>query len=75
MMQRKRIQLLLALVLILILSPLIAAQKRAEKDNKARVESQSAVVWHDPGDVSTLNLFYGAGGKSTPRTPTASSLS
>lgn len=64
MMKRKQIQLLFALVLILILSPAIAAQKLAKNDNKAKVESLSAVVWHDPGDVSTLNLLYGAGGKA-----------
>jgi hypothetical protein len=63
MMQRKQIQLLFALVLILILSPAIAAQKRAKNDDKAKEKSLSAVVWHDPGDVSTLNLLYGAGGK------------
>ena len=31
--------------------------------SKAKEESLSAVVWRDPGDVSTLNLLYGAGGK------------
>jgi hypothetical protein len=63
MMQRKQIQLLFALVLILILSPAIGAQKRAKNVDKAKEESLSAMVWHDPGDVSSLNLLYGAGGK------------
>jgi hypothetical protein len=64
MMQRKQIQLLFALVLILILAPAIAAQKRAGNgSSKAKEESLSAVVWRDPGDMSTLNLLYGAGGK------------
>ena len=62
-MQRKQIQLLFALVLVLNLSPAIAAQKRAGNSDKAKGGSQSAVVWHDPGEVSSLNLLYGAGGK------------
>ena len=62
-MQRKQIQLLFALVLILILSPAIAAQKRAKNVDRAKEENLAAVVWRDPGDVSSLNLLYGAGGK------------
>jgi hypothetical protein len=63
MMQRKQMQLPFALVLVLILSPVIGAQKAAKKDDKVKQDNLPAVVWHDPGDVSTLNLFYGAGGK------------
>jgi hypothetical protein len=63
MRRLKNIQLLFALVLILILSPAIAAQKPAKKDDKAREDNLPAIVWRDPGDVSTLDLFYGAGGK------------
>lgn len=63
MMQRKQMQLLFALVLVLILSPVIAAQKAAKNDNKAKMDNLPAIVWRDPGDISTLNLFYGAGGK------------
>ena len=64
MAQRRQTRLLFTLGLILILSPAIAAQKKHAKNiDKAKEEAQSAVVWHDPGDVSTLNLFYGAGGE------------
>jgi len=64
MVQRKQTPLLVALGLILTLSPAIAAQKKHAKNiDKAKEEALSAVVWHDPGDVSTLNLFYGAGGE------------
>ena len=51
MMQRKQIQLLFALVLILILSPVIVAQKPAKKDDKAKADNLAAVVWRDPGEV------------------------
>ena len=53
------------LLLLLILSPLIAAQKesKSKKDDKAKEENLPAEVWRDPGDVSTLDLFYGPGGK------------
>jgi hypothetical protein len=63
MMQRKQIQLLFALVLILILAPVVAAQEPAEENEKAREDNLPAIVWRDPGDVSSLDLFYGAGGK------------
>jgi hypothetical protein len=63
MMQRKQIQWLLPVVFILSLAPALAAQKRAGNASKAKEKSQSAAVWHDTGDVSTLNLLYGAGGK------------
>ena len=63
MMQRQQIQLLFALVLVLNLSPAIAAQKHAENGDRAKEGSPLAVVWHDPGEVSSLNLLYGAGGK------------
>src|SRR6202171_709231 len=64
MVQRKQTPLLVALGLILTLAPAIAAQKKHAKNiDKAKEEALSAVVWHDPGDVSTLNLFYGAGGE------------
>jgi hypothetical protein len=63
MMQRKQIQLLFALVLILILAPVIAAQEPATENEKGTEDNLPAIVWRDPGDVSTLDLFYGAGGK------------
>ncbi len=63
MMQRKQFHLLFAMVLTLILSPVIAAQKPAKKVVKAKENNLPAVVWRDPGDASTLDLFYGAGGK------------
>ena len=62
-MQRKQIQLLFALVFILSLSSSAAAQKRAKPDIKTKDDGQSEMVWRDTGDVSTLNLFYGIGGK------------
>lgn len=39
------------------------AQKRAKIDEKEQAENLPAVIWRDPGDVSKLDLFYGAGGK------------
>src|SRR6202162_2492116 len=71
MMQRNHIQLLFALVLILILSPVIIAQKPVKKDEIAKEDNLPAVVWRDPGDISTLNLFYGAGGKEHAPDPDA----
>ena len=39
------------------------AQKHASRAEKERAASLPAVIWRDPGDVSKLNLFYGAGGR------------
>jgi hypothetical protein len=65
-------------LIVLILSPVIAAQKANKKDDNARVtvpqkeaktddkakeKNLPAVVWRDPGDASALDVFYGAGGK------------
>ena len=69
MTKRTQIQFLSALVLIPILSPAIAAQNGAKNANHANEESRSAAVWRDPGDVSTLNLLYGAGGKERAPAP------
>jgi hypothetical protein len=38
------------------------AQKGAKQKEKQNASQLPAVIWHDPGDVSTLNLMYGAGG-------------
>lgn len=39
------------------------AQKYAGADEKRRAENLPAFIWRDPGDVTKLDLFYGAGGK------------
>src|SRR6266852_153100 len=61
-MQRTRRILKTALLLLLALSLPIAAQKQA-KPEKETAANLPAVIWRDPGDVATLNLTYGAGGK------------
>lgn len=52
---------------IVVVVPLLLAgvrQKRASKAQRESATSLPAVIWRDPGDVSKLNLFYGAGGES-----------
>jgi hypothetical protein len=39
------------------------AQKHASRAEKEKAASLPAVMWRDPGDLSKLNLFYGAGGR------------
>jgi hypothetical protein len=51
------------ILLILTLSAPIAAQKHAKQGEKEKAANLPAVIWRDPGDVTSLNLFYGAGGK------------
>lgn len=52
------------LIAALFLAALPAtAQKYAGADEKKRAASLPAFIWRDPGDVTKLDLFYGAGGK------------
>jgi hypothetical protein len=39
-----------------------SAQKHTKDKANERAENQPAVIWRDPGNVSELNLIYGAGG-------------
>lgn len=57
---RLRIAILLA---IFPLSSSAVAQKHASRAEKERAASPPAVMWHGPGHISTLNLFYGEGGR------------
>jgi hypothetical protein len=51
-------------ILILAVPLLLQAQDRRE------VKSETAVLWTDPGDISSRNLFWGSGGeKNQPRPP------
>ena len=36
---------------------------KPSQDKKEKASNLPLVIWRDPGDISTLNLFYGAGGK------------
>jgi hypothetical protein len=54
-----------ALLTVVMFSTGLLAQK---KDKSKEHESENAanlplVIWHDPGEVASLNLLYGAGGK------------
>ena len=79
MKPHKHVLLLFALCMpVLILSPRVGAQNPSKNDDKTandkstknkakseeeKVDHEPAIVWSDPGDVSTLNLIYGGGGK------------
>lgn len=61
-----RIPIRLHIAILLAVVPLslpAIAQKHASRAEKERSASLPAVIWHNPGDVSTLNLFYGEGGR------------
>ena len=73
-MPRRRLRLT---VFLLLLSPTLLSQAFAQnaaaiaredesKDNDALVRPEqihNPVLWHDPGDITLLDLFYGQGGK------------
>jgi len=51
------------LILFVLTIPIQAmAQKQAKQKEKQNAFQLPAVIWRDPGDISTLNLIYGAGG-------------
>jgi hypothetical protein len=55
-----------AVMMIAIAVPAFAQTKSKDSKLKARQEEaagQPEVIWRDPGDPATLDLFYGAGGK------------
>jgi len=71
-MQRTRSIVQTTLILLaLTLSAPIAAQRHAKQKEKEKAANLPAVIWRDPGDVATLNLIYGAGGKEHAPDPNA----
>lgn len=63
-MQRTKARLYFAMMLMLLALPasLTAAQKHKDKE-MGNAANLPEVIWRDPGDVASLNLLYGAGGK------------
>jgi hypothetical protein len=52
------------LMLVLVALPAsLAAQKKDTKTAKESAANLPEVIWRDPGNMRSLNLFYGAGGK------------
>ena len=52
------------LTLFLLMIPIQAtAQKDAKQKEREKASQLPAVIWHDPGDISTFDLIYGAGGR------------
>jgi hypothetical protein len=61
------------LVLILFaLSASLSGQKPAKHHETQKAASLPAVIWRDPGDIASLNLLYGAGGKQDAPQPNGS---
>ena len=63
-MQRTKARLYFTVMLMLLALPasLTAAKKDKDKE-KGNAANLPEVIWRDPGDVASLNLLYGAGGK------------
>jgi hypothetical protein len=59
-------------MLVLVALPTsFTAQKLEEDKAQGNVANRPAVIWRDPGDIASLNLFYGAGGKGHAPDPNA----
>jgi hypothetical protein len=52
-----------ALLMFLMLSASLTAQKKDKEKEKENAANLPLVIWRDPGAVASLNLLYGAGGK------------
>src|ERR1700752_3957298 len=52
------------ILLFLLTIPIWAmAQKDAKQKEREKAAQLPAVIWRDPGDISRLDLIYGAGGR------------
>lgn len=52
------------LLALLILSAPLGAQKKDKSKHQEDTANLSGTVWQDAGDLSSLNLLYGAGGRA-----------
>ncbi|HKB90870.1 MAG TPA: hypothetical protein VKC60_10185, partial [Opitutaceae bacterium] len=59
----KNVPKVLLLVLIFGILPPAQAQKHIKQKPTERTSDLPAVIWRDPGNISALNLIYGAGGR------------
>jgi hypothetical protein len=63
-MQRTTTRLCSVLMLVLVALPAsFTAQKKDEDKEKGHAANLPEVIWRNPGNMASLNLFYGAGGK------------
>jgi hypothetical protein len=51
------------MLMLVALPASFTAQKKETDSEKEHVATQPGLMWRDPGDRTSLNLFYGAGGK------------
>jgi hypothetical protein len=51
------------MLMFLMLSTSLTAQKKNKGNEKENAANLPLVIWRDPGDVASLNLLYGVGGK------------
>ena len=64
------------MLIVLMLSAPFTAQKKEKKEKKEKeknIATLPAVIWRDPGDVTSLNLLYGIGGQEHAPDPNGTS--
>jgi hypothetical protein len=66
---KTRLCTILLLTLVALPASFTAETKEKEKEHARRVKLPGT-IWRDPGDVASLNLLYGAGGKAHAPNPT-----
>ena len=52
------------LLLLALSAPTTAQNPEGKKDRDQEAATLPAVIWRDPGDVSSINVLYGAGGQA-----------
>ena len=62
----KKCNLLISLAVILFCSPTTQAATKAAKTNpdKTQISEERPVLWRNPVDIASRNLYYGSGGKA-----------
>jgi hypothetical protein len=73
LIQRTRARIKVAAISLLLISTgMFAAQKKANKAESAKTLANSPeVIWHDPGDISSLDMIHGIGGVADAPDPNA----
>jgi hypothetical protein len=64
MISQNRIRPLVTIAALLVLSLPSFAQKQAQQDKQKVAPTGTPVLWRDPGDIATRDLFHGPGGEA-----------
>ena len=72
MLIKSRRSFLMAILMVLLISSVIASSTPAVQDNKKAAQTATPLIWRDPGNVEKLDFISGPGGRDkAPKPPFA----